>query len=102
MRGVSSGILRRPHVPPTPRSPPSFRAKARELQALVCDKGISLIAVNGVAEDDCSSETGSGLTQVRKTERMLALMANGRLRPGRAITHRNALHAVFEWTDVKG
>ena len=84
------------------------------------DKGISIIAVNGMGEDVYPSETGQGLTQWRKTERILALMAGGRLRPSKTITHRmhytemkkaydmassrdkNMLGVVFDWTDVTG
>ncbi len=84
------------------------------------DRGISIIAVNGMAEDVYPSETGAGLTQWRKTERMLALMAGGRLQPSKTITHRmhytemkkaydmassrdkNMLGVVFDWTDVTG
>ena len=84
------------------------------------DKGISIVAVNGMAEDVYPSETGERLTEQRKAERILALMADGRLRPSRAITHRmhytemkkaydmassrdkNMLGVVFDWTDVTG
>jgi len=84
------------------------------------DKGVSLIAVNGEAGDVYPSEAGPRLTRRRRAAHTLSLMADGRLEPKRAITHRmhytemkkaydmaarrekNMLGVVFDWGDVTG
>ena len=84
------------------------------------DKGISLIAVSGEAEDGYPNPTEQRWSGERRGEHILALMADGRLRPSKLITHRmhyteiakayelmetrekNMLGVVFDWTDVEG
>ncbi len=84
------------------------------------DKGISLIAASGEAEDTYPGETDQRWSRERRGEHILGLMADGRLQPSKLITHRmhyseivsayemmetrnkNMLGVVFDWTDVTG
>ncbi len=85
------------------------------------DKGISLIAANGEAEDTYPSETDDKRwSHERRAEHILGLMEDGRLQPSKLITHRmhytetakayqlmetrnkNMLGVVFDWSDAVG